>query len=333
MSDKKILLSGSKASATPTLGNYLGAFVNWVKLQENYECLFPVVDLHSITEPISPEELLYNSKMVLACYIAAGIDPDKSAVFIQSHVPEHAELAWLLTCFTGMGELSRMTQFKDKSQKQAKGIMAGLFSYPILMAADILLYDTAVVPVGDDQKQHVELTRDIAERMNSRLGNLFVVPTPVIAQVGARIMDLQNPLSKMSKSDETGKGVIYLTDSDKDILKKVKSAVTDSGSVIEYSEEKAGIANLLSIHATLSGKTIPQIVQEYEGKMYGHLKVDTAELVVEKIGPVRDTITRLLNDSEYLNGIMKKGADKARERAQKKIDQVYRAVGFIPRVR
>jgi tryptophanyl-tRNA synthetase len=331
-STKKTLLSGVKPTCIPTLGNYIGAVNNWRRLQDEYNCFFPVVDLHAITEPIDPKILYDNTMTIAATYLACGISPDHSAIFVQSHLMEHAQLAWMLTCQTGMGELGRMTQYKDKLAKQESSIRAGLFSYPILMAADILLYDTHVVPVGEDQKQHVELTRDLAQRLNASFGEgTVVMPEPVIPKVGARIMDLQNPTAKMSKSDVEGKGVIFLLDSDKEILKKIKSAVTDSGSEIRFAEDKPGVSNLLTIHSVLSGKSITQLEQEYASKMYGHLKVDTAELAVSVLGPIRENIIRLTTtDRGYLDELLAKGAARARERAAATLKRISASIGFYP---
>ncbi len=326
------LLSGVKPTSIPTLGNYIGAVQNWRKMQSDFDCFFPVVDLHAITEPIDPK-ILHNYTMTIAAtYLACGITPAESAIFVQSHVPEHSQLAWLLTCFTGMGELGRMTQFKDKQDKHENSIRAGLFCYPVLMAADILLYDTHVVPVGEDQKQHVELTRDLAQRLNSTYGpKTVVVPQPVIPKVGARIMDLQNPLAKMSKSDAEGKGTIFLLDSDKDILKKLKSAVTDSGTEIKFGEDKPGVSNLLTIQSVLSGKSIAELEEAYAGKMYGHLKVETADLVLSVIKPIRENIIRLTtSDRAYLDDLLAQGAVKARERAAATLKRISDAIGFFP---
>ncbi len=327
------MLSAIQPTNDPTLGTYLGALVNWVKLQSEYDCLFFAVDLHSITadkpDPKELRELTYRS---IASYLAAGISPDDATLFVQSHVPQHAELAWVLTCFAYMGELGRMTQFKDKSQKLGESISAGLFAYPVLMAADILLYGAHLVPVGDDQKQHVELTRDIALRFNNRYAeDLFVVPEPFIPPVGARIMSFQNPTAKMSKSDPDPNGPVFLTDSDDVIRKKIKRAVTDSGSEVTLSEDKPGIANLLTIQSAITGTPVAKLVETYRGKQYGHLKVDTAEIVVQAIGPVRDRATKLLADRSYLDDILRKGADKASARAQATLSRVYDRVGFLNR--
>lgn len=326
---KKIMLSAVQPTNLLTLGNYLGAIKNWVNLQKNYDCLFFAVDLHSITVRQDPKSLREQTYQTLALYLAAGIDPEEATLFAQSHVPEHAELGWVLNCFTYMGELNRMTQFKDKSAKE-KNISAGLFTYPVLMASDILLYQTDLVPVGEDQKQHVELTRDVALRMNNLYGaDLFKVPEPFIPPVGARIMSLQNPSAKMSKSDPDPNSAVYLSDSDDQILKKIKRAVTDSGTDIMYGEDKPGIKNLIDIQSAITGKNPQDIVSEYAGKQYGHLKMGTAELVLATLAPIRDRAFQLMQDKGYLDSVMRKGAEKARQRASKTLAQVYDRVGFL----
>jgi tryptophanyl-tRNA synthetase len=315
-----------------TIGNYLGALKNWVKLQKDYDCIFFAVDLHSITLRQDPKELRDATYRAVATYIAGGIDPETATLFAQSHVSEHAELAWVLGCFAYMGELSRMTQFKDKSAKQGQNISTGLFSYPVLMAADILLYRTNLVPVGEDQKQHLELTRDIAIRMNNVYGqDLFVVPEPYIPPVGARIMSLQDPSAKMSKSDPDASATIFLTDSDDVIKKKVKKAVTDSGSEITYDDSKPGVKNLLHIQSAITGKSTQELVSAYTGKMYGHLKMDTADIVAAAVAPIRAEVDRLLGDRSYLDGILKRGAERARARAHPLVAEVYRRIGFLPK--
>jgi len=327
---KKTMLSAVAPSNRLTVGNYIGALRNWVKLQDQYDCWFFSVNLHAITVRQDPTELLEQTYRAVASYIAAGIDPKKATLFVQSQVPQHAELAWVLNCFTYMGELNRMTQYKDKSLKQGQNIPAGLFNYPVLMAADILLYQTALVPVGEDQKQHVEITRDIALRMNNLYGkDLFRIPEVYIAPVGARIMSLQNPLAKMSKSDPDPNGAVYLTDTNDQILKKVKRAVTDSGTEITFEETKPGINNLLTIQAAITGKTIPEIVNSYIGKQYGHLKVDAANLLVETLGPIRDKTDELIKDRSYLLQVLEDGAERARERAGQTLKEVYRRVGLV----
>lgn len=324
------MLSAVQPSNNLTLGVYLGALKNWVRLQEKYDCIFFAVDLHAITVRQDPKLLRQWTREAIATYIAAGIDPEKSLLFIQSHVPAHAELAWALTCFTYMGELGRMTQYKDKSAKQGANIPAGLFSYPVLMAADVLLYQTKLVPVGEDQKQHVELTRDIAGRMNGLYGDdLFTMPEPYTPTVGGRIMSLQDPTAKMSKSDPDPNASIFLNDSDDVIRKKLKRAVTDSGSEITFEDSKPGIKNLLSIQSAITSKSTSELVQSYTGKMYGHLKVDTGDIIAAAVGPIRDKVRELTADPAYLDEILKKGALKARERAEPTLRKVYDRVGFI----
>lgn len=325
------MLSAVQPSNKLTLGNYLGAIKNWVQLQRNYDCLFFAVDLHSITVRQDPKELREQTYQAIATYIAAGIDPIEATLFVQSHVPAHAELSWILTCHTYMGELSRMTQYKDKSAKQGQNIPAGLFVYPMLMAADILLYGTHLVPVGEDQKQHIEITRDVAIRMNHLYGDLFVIPEVYIPPVGARIMSLQNPTSKMSKSDPDPHSSIYLNDSNEQILKKVKRAVTDSGTQISYEDTKPGVKNLLNIQAAITGKKVEDLVASYEGKQYGHLKVETAEIVAQAVGPLREQVNQLMSDRGYLEKILKEGAQKAQDRAQQTLNRVYDQMGFIPK--
>jgi tryptophanyl-tRNA synthetase len=327
---KSVMLSAVQPNAPLTLGSYLGAIQHWVKMQDEHECIFFAVDLHAITTPQDPKLLKDYTYRALANYIGAGIDAEKATLFIQSHVHEHSELAWVLNCFTAMGELNRMTQFKDKSAKAGKNIMAGLYTYPVLMASDILLYDTNLVPVGADQKQHVELTRDVAMRMNNRYGDdLFAVPKPYIPPVGARVMNLQEPTNKMSKSDPNPKGNIYLSDTPKEIEKKFKGAVTDSGSEVTLEDSKPGLKNLLEIQSSILGKDAKDIVASYAGKQYGHLKVETAQVVIEALKPLQAKTDQLLADKTYLDKILKKGAEKARERAQKVLSRVYDRIGFI----
>jgi tryptophanyl-tRNA synthetase len=331
MSNNEIMLSAIQPSNVPHLGNYLGAIKNWVKLQELYKCYFFVVDMHSITSRHDPKELRDLTWLAVATYIASGINADEATLFCQSHVPQHAELAWTLNCYSYMGELNRMTQYKDKSQKSGKNISVGIFDYPVLMAADILLYDAKMIPVGADQKQHIELTRDVATRMNGIYGDdTFVVPEPFIAPVGARIMDFQSPTSKMSKSAESESGVVFLTDTPKQIEKKIKKATTDSGSEIIFDDSKPGIKNLLSIQSAINGTSIDDLVKSYEGKMYGHLKVDTAEIVVNELRPIQERTAELLDDKTELAKILAKGAEKAAEHAEKTLSRVYDRVGFLP---
>ena len=327
---KKVMLSAVQPSNRLTLGNYLGALKNWVEHQRDYDCLFFAVDMHTLTARLEPEVLREQTYRVLALYLAAGIDPDEATLFVQSHVPEHSELAWILGCYAYMGELSRMTQFKDKSAKQ-KNVGAGLFIYPTLMAADILLYHTNLVPVGEDQKQHVEITRDLALRMNNLYGeDLFTIPEHFPPKTGARIMSLQNPLSKMSKSDPDPTSAVYMTDSDDQIVKKLKRAVTDSGTEITYQDDKPGIRNLIQIQAAIRGWTPEKVVESYTGKQYGHLKLETADIIISALGPIRDRAEKLMADQAYLDTLLKKGALKARSRAQKTLSTVHQRVGFLP---
>lgn len=325
-------LSGSAPSGDLTLGNFIGAISKWGEMQEEYNCYYMVVDLHSITTKQDPKVLRERSLSFYAQYLACGLDPEKNVIFMQSHVPEHAELAWILNCYTPFGDLTRMTQFKDKSTLHSKNINAGLFTYPVLMAADILLYDAHVVPVGEDQKQHLELARDIAARFNNELGVTFAIPEPMIPKVGGRVMALQDPTKKMSKSDANVNNTVYLLDTAKQIEKKIKSATTDSGSEIRYAEDKPGVSNLLEIHSSLSGKSIAELEQHFQGKMYGHLKVETAEVVAEKLRPVREKHEQLLKDQTYLRSVMKKNAERAREHAGRTLARAYDKVGFIPKL-
>lgn len=332
------IYSGAQPSADSLhLGNYVGAVRNWVALQEEpgTECLFFIPDMHAITVPQDPEIMKQRTRMTAAQYIAAGIDPERTPLFVQSHVPEHAQLAWVLNCITGFGEASRMTQFKDKSAKQGtESASVGLFTYPVLMAADILLYQADEVPVGEDQRQHLELTRNLAERFNSRFGTTFVVPEGRILKETAKIYDLQNPASKMSKSAETDKGIIWLMDDPKKTAKKIKSAVTDAGTEITFDREnKAGVSNLLSIYSALTGKSIDAIVAEYEGKMYGHLKVDLAEIAAETFAPMRERTLELMDDPAELDRLLAIGAEKARSIASVTVQNVYERVGFLPAIK
>lgn len=332
MDDKKIIFSGAQPSGTLTFGNYLGAIRQWVNLQKDYHCIYAMMNMHTITVRQTPAELRKRTLELLALYIACGIDPKENTFFIQSHNPNHAELAWVLNCYTYMGELQRMTQFKDKSARHAENINAGLFTYPVLMAADILLYQADYVPVGKDQMQHIEICRDIAQRFNSIYGDVFKIPEGMLPKVGANVMSLQEPTKKMSKSDPNPKAYISMLDDMNVIVKKIKSAVTDSEGVIEYregDETKAGINNLLSIMSAATGRTIDDIVKDYEGKGYGDLKSDVAEAVVETMRPIRAEFDRLIADKAYLNDICKQGADRARRISQRTLDKVYKKVGFV----
>jgi len=331
MADKKIIFSGIQPSGSLTLGNYIGALKNWVSLQEEYDSYYCIVDMHAITVPKEPKDLRKNTLEVLANYISAGLDPEKNTLFIQSHVPEHAELSWVLNCYTYFGELSRMTQFKDKSKKNSSNINAGLFDYPVLMASDILLYQTDLVPVGEDQRQHLELSRDIAERFNNRYSPTFKVPEPYISKVGAKIMSLQDPESKMSKSDDNENGYILLNDSPDKIMKKFKRAVTDSVGEINYTDDQPGIKNLITIYSKLTDKSVDDILQDYSGKGYAELKEDTAEVVIESLRHIREESEKLVKDKTYLEKIYREGAEKARYSAMKTLRKVHKKIGFIPR--
>ena len=325
--DKKTIFSGIQPSGNLTIGNYLGALKNWVKLQDDYNCLFCVVDMHSITVRQVPAELRKRTLEVLALYLAAGIDPKKNILFVQSHVPAHAELSWILGCYTMFGELSRMTQFKEKSASHADNINAGLFTYPVLMAADILLYQTDLVPVGQDQKQHLELARDIAVRFNGVYSDTFKVPEPYIAKTSARIMSLTEPEKKMSKSDLSG-GSVTLLDSRDEIIKKIKRAVTDSGSEVKYSEDKPGINNLLNIYCSFSDKTIEEAEKEFEGKGYGEFKLAVGEVCADALEKLQAEYRNFLSDKDQLNSILKDGSEHAAYLARKTLSKVYRKVGF-----
>jgi tryptophanyl-tRNA synthetase len=331
MSDKKVIFSGAQPSGKLTLGNYLGALKNWVKLQNDYDCYYCIVDLHAITVPQVPKDLRARSLEALAQYLACGLDPEKNTIFIQSHVSAHTELAWVLNCLTYMGELNRMTQFKEKSKKNEANLNAGLFTYPVLMASDILLYQTDLVPVGEDQKQHLELARDLAQRFNNRYSETFKVPEPYIAEFGARIMSLQEPTKKMSKSDENENAYILMTDSPDDIRRKIKRAVTDSIGIVRYSDEQPGIKNLITIYSMISGDSIEEIERRYEGQGYGKFKEDTAEVIIEGLRPIREEYERLLNNKDYLEKVYMEGANKAERTAIKTLRKVYKKVGFIPR--
>ncbi len=327
---KKVILSGIQATGNLTLGNYIGAINNWKKMQEDYDCNYMIADLHTLTVRNEPEKLRNNTLNLLALYISAGINPEKSNIFIQSHVPAHAELSWVLNCFTYMGELSRMTQFKDKSAKHADNINSGLFTYPVLMAADILLYQADLVPVGEDQRQHLEITRDIAERFNSIYGETFKIPEGYIPKVAARVMGLQNPTSKMSKSSTIPNDSIFLNDEPDEILKKVKKSVTDSENVVRYdAQNKPGISNLMSIYSAITGKGEKKIEKEFEGKGYGDFKKAVAECIIEELKPLQEEYKRLIANPEYLEAIYKKGAEKANAIAEKTLKDVYKKIGLV----
>ena len=331
---KKVMLSGIKPTGDLTLGSYLGAIKNWAERAEQYDCYYFMADLHALTTRNNPADLRRRTLEQLAQYVACGLDPQKNTLFLQSHVPAHAELGWVLNCYTMFGELSRMTQFKDKSAKNADNINGGLFTYPALMAADILLYQPDYVPVGDDQKQHVELTRDVAQRFNNLYGETFRVPEPWIPKVGARIMDLLEPTSKMSKSDEIGNGRVCLMDKPDDIMRKFKRAVTDSetGSCVYFDpEKKPGVANLMQIYSACTGKTFEEIETEFDGKGYGAFKPAVGEAVVELLRPIREEAEHILRDKAYLEGIYRDGAERASRVAERTLRKVYKKVGLVQR--
>ncbi|XKM13703.1 tryptophan--tRNA ligase [Orbaceae bacterium ac157xtp] len=329
---KPIVFSGAQPSGELSLGNYMGALKNWVALQNEYDCIYCIVNQHAITVRQDPNQLRKATLDTLALYLACGIDPNKSTIFVQSHVPCHSELGWVLNCYTYFGELSRMTQFKDKSARHAENINAGLFDYPVLMAADILLYQANLVPVGDDQKQHLELSRDIATRFNALYGDIFTVPEPFIAKTGARVMSLQDPTKKMSKSDDNRNNVIGLLESPKDVEKKIKRAVTDSDEppLVKYDpKNKAGVSNLLDILSGITGKSIADLETEFTGKMYGHLKTEVASQVSNMLLELQERFHHYRNNENQLMEIMHQGAKKAHQRAQTTLDKVYDAIGFV----
>lgn len=329
MEDKKLIFSGIQPTGTFTLGNYLGAVRNWKPLQDEYNCIYCVVDMHAITVRQDPIKLRQNTLNSYALLMACGIDVEKSILFIQSHVKTHAELNWILCCNTQFGELSRMTQFKDKSQRHPDDINAGLFTYPSLMAADILAYNADLVPVGVDQKQHLELARNIAQRFNQRYGEFFTVPEPYIAEVGAKIMSLQEPTKKMSKSDENPNAVILILDDKDTIIRKCKRAVTDSEAEVVYREGKDGINNLMTIYSTVTGKNFAEIEAEFVGKGYGDFKLAVGEAVADHLEPVRTEFAHLIQDKAYLKECYTAGAEKALRYSQRTLSKVYRKVGFV----
>lgn len=325
---KKIVFSGIQPTGNLHLGNYIGALRNFGPLQEEYDCLYSIVDLHAITVRQNPTQLRQNCLKLMSLYLAAGLDPDKSLIYFQSHVPAHAELAWVLNCFTYMGELSRMTQFKDKAQKHAENINVGLFAYPTLMAADILLYQTNFVPVGNDQKQHIEITRDIAERFNAIYGDVFTIPEPLIGKVGARIMSLSDPTRKMSKSDPEDTFIAIL-DEPNVIRKKVRRAVTDSEALVKYDvENKPGVSNLMSIYSAVTGKAFAEIENEFVGKGYGDFKEVVADAVIAELEPIQARYRQISADKAYLNEVMTKGAERAAKLAARTMSKVRRKVGL-----
>ncbi len=329
--EKKVMLSGIQPSGQLHIGNYLGPLIHWPEMIEKFDCYFFLADLHTLTVRQDPAELRKRVMTLLASYIACGLDPEKCTLFIQSHVPAHSQLSWILNCYTMFGELSRMTQFKDKSAKHADNINAGLFTYPVLMAADILIYQPDFVPVGEDQRQHVEICRDIAERFNGIYGDVFKIPEPYIAKVGARIMSLNGPESKMSKS--VPEGCVFLLDKPEDIMRKFKRAITDSDTehCVRYDlAAKPGVSNLMQIYASATGKSYEEIEREFDGKGYGAFKPAVGEAVVEKLRPIREETERLLSDKAYLEGVYKAGAEKASYVAGKTLRKVYKKVGLIP---
>ncbi len=331
MERRPVILSGIQPSGRLTIGHYTGALRNWVALQQSYECYFMIADLHAITVRQDPAELRQRTLETAALFLACGIDPQQSTLFVQSHVPEHTQLAWVLACFTGMGECSRMTQFKEKSAQHRHNVNVGLFAYPILMAADILLYQADLVPVGADQKQHLELTRNLAERFNHYYGETFRVPEPYIPPVGAKIMSLQEPTKKMSKSDPNENAVLFLTDSPDDIRRKIRRAITDSGREIRYDEkQRPGISNLIVLYHVATGKSIPEIEQEFEGAGYADLKAAVTEALIEFLRPIREEFERLQNAQDYLLSLLAQGAEKAQRRAAQTLHMVYDRIGFLP---
>lgn len=328
--DKKIILSGIQATGRLTLGNYLGAIDNWVKMQEEYDCYYMIANLHSLTVRNNPDDLKNNTLKILAIYIAAGLEPDKNTIFIQSQVKEHAELGWILDCYTYMGELSRMTQFKDKAEKHSDNINAGLFTYPALMAADILLYQADLVPVGEDQRQHLEITRDIAQRFNKLYGDTFVIPNAYVRKESARIMGLQDPESKMSKSATNLNDVIFLEDEPEIILKKFKKAVTDSENKVKFDPiNKPGVSNLMQIYASITGKSMEEIEKEFDARGYGDFKITVANSVIKKLEPIQNKYKSILEDKEYLEAVYTKGAEKARRLASKTLKDVKNKIGIL----
>lgn len=329
MEDKKLIFSGIQPTGTFTLGNYIGAVRNWGPLQDEYNCVYCVVDMHAITVKQDPVKLRQNSMNAYALLMACGVDPQKSILFIQSHVKTHAELSWVLSCSTQFGELSRMTQFKDKSQRHADDVNAGLFTYPVLMAADILAYNADLVPVGVDQKQHLELARNVAQRFNQRYGDFFTIPEAYIPDVGAKVMSLQEPTKKMSKSDDNPNACILILDDKDTIIRKFKRAVTDSDAEVCYREGKDGINNLMSIYSTVTGKNFDSITSEFAGKGYGDFKMAVGEAVADHLEPIRNEFARLSQDKAFLKECYTKGAESALKYSQRVVSKVYRKVGFV----
>ena len=328
--ERKVMFSAVQPSGIPTIGNYVGAIKNWVQFQDEYDCIYSLADLHTLTVKQVPAELRARSYELLALYLACGLDPEKSILFAQSHVPQHAELTWVLNTMTYPGELARMTQFKDKSAHHAENINMGLMDYPVLMASDILLYGAHYVPIGADQKQHLEITRDLAIRFNNRYSPTFVVPEPLIPKMGARVMSLQDPTKKMSKSDENVNAFISMTDKPEDIIRKFKRAVTDSDMCVKYDvENKPGVSNLLTIYSIFTGKTVEEAEREFEGKGYGEFKQAVGEAVVEVLRPINEKKEALLKDKAYLNKVLLDGKQKAEYLARKMLSKVYKKIGLI----
>lgn len=333
INDKKVLYSGMQATGTLTLGNYLGALKNWVSISDEYECFYGVMDLHSLTIRQEPANFRKNARNLYALYVAAGLDPEKNCLYYQSHVSAHAELGWILDCFTYMGELNRMTQFKDKAAKHADNINAGLYTYPVLMAADILLYQADLVPVGVDQKQHLEICRDIAERFNNLYGEVFKIPEAYIPEAGAKIMSLQEPERKMSKSDENENATVRLLDDTDTVIRKFKRAVTDSGNEVRFSEDKPGVSNLMTIYGCVTGKTMEEIEKEFDGKGYGDFKLAVGECVADELRPLQERYYALLEDKTYIEKCIKENDEKAQYFANKTLRKVQKKVGLTERIR
>jgi len=327
----KIVYSALQPSGQLTIGNYLGSIKNFKSLQDQYDCFFNVADLHSITVPQEPKLLRERTLDLMAIFLASGLEPDKSALFVQSHVPQHAELSWVLSCMSYMGQLSRMTQFKEKSQKSEENLNAGLFTYPVLMAADILLYQTDLVPVGVDQKQHLELARDLAERFNNKYSETFVVPEGIIGKETGKIMSLKNPQKKMSKSDEDVNSFILLLDDEETIKRKIRKSVTDSIGNFDYNDEQKGLKNLINMYIAFTGKTSDEIVAKYKNENYSAFKEDLGQLISDSLKPIREKHKEFVSDKAYLEKVMKEGADKASYYANKTLRKVYKKVGFLPR--
>ncbi|SES74544.1 MULTISPECIES: tryptophan--tRNA ligase [Pseudobutyrivibrio] len=332
--EKKVLYSGMQATGKLTIGNYIGALKNWVNLHEDYDCFFGVMDLHSLTVRQNPTEFRQNARRIYTQYVAAGLDPQKNCIYFQSHVPAHAQLGWILDCYTYMGELNRMTQFKDKSAKHADNINAGLFTYPALMAADILLYQADLVPIGADQKQHLEICRDVAERFNNIYGDVFTIPEGYFPKAGARIMSLAEPTKKMSKSDENVNATIYLIDDKDTIIRKFKKAVTDSDAEVRYDvENKPGVSNLMEIYGVVTGKSMDEVAKEFEGKGYGDFKLAVGEAVADMLEPFHVRCAELEKDKAYIDGCIKENAEKASYFANKTLRKVHKKLGLTEMIR